>query len=154
MSETTNSRGWICAVVAVAFVTLGISGVLMLFHLNIPLDMKLLHIVMGVVFVVAGVIHLAANWKTLTTHLRKRPAIFASATAVAIAVALLFIGWGTGPEPRRYGWGQEELGIGPGGDFGNGSGPFGNGPRGNGPGGPFGNGRWGGPGNEGPGDIE
>jgi hypothetical protein len=118
MSMTTNNRGWICALVAVAFFAVGISGLTMLLHLAIPLDVKLLHVVMGIAFVVAGVIHLALNWKTFTAHFRNRPAIIASVAAVLIAVALLIAGGGD-PGRHRYGPGQEELD--------NGQGPFGNG---------------------------
>ncbi|MBN2223374.1 MAG: DUF4405 domain-containing protein [Deltaproteobacteria bacterium] len=149
MSETKNNRGWICALVTVAFAALAISGPMMLLHLTIPLDLKLLHVVMGIVFVVAGVAHLALNAKTFTAHFRNRPAIVTTVAAVAIAVALLFIGNPGGAGPHRYGPGQEELDVGPGGDVDNGTGsldngpgPFEDGPRGNGRGGRFGNGRW------------
>jgi hypothetical protein len=150
MSETKNNRGWICVLVAVAFAALAISGLMMPLHLTIPLDLKLLHVVAGIVFVVAGVVHLALNWKTFTVHFRNLPAIITAVAAVAIAVALLFIGNPEGAGPHRYGPGQEELGVGPGGDFNNGPGsldngpgPFEDSPRGNGHGGRFGNGRWG-----------
>jgi amino acid transporter len=150
MTQTTSSKGWICAVVAVAFITLGISGLLMLLHVTLPFSMKHLHIVMGIVFVVAGVTHLVLNRGTFTAHFRSRSTIIAAVATVAIAAALLFIAPGEGGGPHRYGQGREELGIGTGGDFGGGPGPFGNGPRGNGPG----YGRWGYHGNEGSGSVE
>jgi hypothetical protein len=118
MSETKNNRGWICALVAVAFFAVGISGLMMLLHLAIPLDVKPLHVVMGIAFIVAGVIHLVLNWRTFTEHFRNRPAIIASAAALAIVAALLFAGGGD-PGQHRRGPGQEELGNGPGGLFGN-----------------------------------
>jgi hypothetical protein len=150
MSQKTNSKGWICAVVAVAFITLAISGLLMLLHTNLPLDMKHLHIVMGIVFIVAGLIHLVLNRNTFTTHFKNRSTIIAAVATVAVASALLFIAPDQDGGPHRYGRGGEELGIGTGGELGGGPVPFGNGPRGNG----SGNGRWGYLGNEGSGGVE
>ena len=154
MSEKASSRGWLYAVVAVAFFALGISGMLMLLHVGTPLDVKLLHIVMGIVFVAAGAIHLAMNWKTFTAHLRNRSATIAGTTAALIAIALLFVVGPEGPGPHGYGPRQEELGIGLGNDFDNGPDLIGDSSRGNGRGGRFGNGRWGGIRSESAGDIQ
>jgi len=120
MSETVKNRGWVCALVAVGFAALGISGLVMLLHLPIGLDLKLLHVAAGIIFIAAGILHLALNWKTFAAHFHSRPAIITAVAAVVIAVALLFIGGPEGSGPHRNGQKQGELGIGVGGDFGNG----------------------------------
>ena len=68
MSDARNGKSWVCAVVGVAFAALGISGLIMLLPLNFRLDLKPLHIVMGIVFIIAGAVHLALNGKTFITH--------------------------------------------------------------------------------------
>jgi hypothetical protein len=144
MSEKTNHKGWVSVLVAAAFVVLGITGLLMLLHIRIPLDLKIVHIVMGVVFVAAGIIHLVLNWKTFAAHFGNRSAVIAGAVAIVITAALLIAGGIVGPEQHRYGPGQEEIGNSPGGPGGpgapggNGPAPFDNGQQGNGPG-PSGN---------------
>jgi hypothetical protein len=155
MSQKTRSKGWACALVVVGFVALGVSGLMMLFHIRLPLvDVKLLHIVMGIVFIAAGLIHAVLNWGALAAHFRNRSAIIAGTAAALLAVSLLFIGGAQGTGPHRYGPGHEELGIGVGPDLGTGPGAFGRGHRNGGSGGPFGHGRWGAFDNEDAGSIQ
>jgi hypothetical protein len=112
MSDVRNGKSWICAVVGVAFAALGISGLIMLLPLDIRLDLKSLHVVMGIVFIIAGAVHLALNGKTFITHFKNRSAIIAATAAALVAVALLFVGGPEGSGPHRYGNGYEKTGIG------------------------------------------
>ncbi len=139
MSDVRNGKSWISAVVGVAFAALSISGLVMLLHLDIRLDLKSLHVVMGIVFILAGAVHLALNGKTFITHFKNRSAIIAATAAALVAVALLFVGGPEGSGPHRYGNGYERTGIGS--DAPDSPGDV---PRGFGPGGRFGNGRSGG----------
>jgi hypothetical protein len=114
MTDVRNGRSWICALVGVAFAALAISGLMMVSHLRIGLDIKVLHVVMGIIFIAAGAIHLALNWRTFIMHFKNRSAIIAATAAVLIAVALLFVGGSEGSGPHRYGNGNEGYGIGAG----------------------------------------
>jgi hypothetical protein len=146
MSELKNNRGWICALVAVTFAALAISGLMMLLHIKLSLDLKLAHIVTGIVFVAAGAAHLALNWKTFASHFTNRPAIITTVAAAAVIVALLFIGGPAGAGPHRNGQNPEELGIentAPIVNEGEDVGLFDDARHGTGRGGHFGNGRWG-----------
>jgi hypothetical protein len=139
MSDVRNGKSWICAVLGVAFAALGISGLIMLLPLNTRPDLKSLHVVMGIVFILAGAVHLALNGKTFITHFRNRSAIIAATAAALVAVALLFVGEPEGSGPHRYGNGYERTGIGA-----DAPGSLEDAPRGFWPGGRFGNGRSGG----------
>ncbi len=146
MPELKDNRGWICALVAVTFAALAISGIMMMLHIKLPLDLKLAHIVTGIFFVVAGAVHLALNWKTFASHFKSRPAIITTVAAAAVIVALLFIGGPTGSGPHRYGQDPGEPGIegvAPATDGGEDVGLFDDARHGNGRGGHSGNGRWG-----------
>jgi hypothetical protein len=95
--------------VAVAFVVIAATGVLLFFHVkNGPI--MALHEWFGWVFVVAGVIHLLLNLSPLLAYL-KRPAALVSVGVALALVALLWIGGAQheGEHHRRgHGPGSEE----------------------------------------------
>lgn len=145
MSDVKNgARSWICAVVAVSFAALAISGLMMLSDQNSGRNILNLHVVMGIILIVSGIIHLVINAKTFISHVKKPVAIVAAAVAVLVAAALLLTGGPGGSGPHRYGPGHG-TDIDAGADFGIGSVESGDTTRGFGPGGRFGNGRRGSP---------
>jgi|GEM_PF-1242223 len=102
MSDTLSSsnRTWVSVTTALAFIILGITGILMLLHINISfLPVKFLHIAMGIVFVIVGLIHLVLNWRPFTTHLGRRAAVIALAAGILLCIALSLFG----PEDRKGG---------------------------------------------------
>jgi phosphatidylserine synthase len=103
MFERVFKRNWVSPLVAVAFVAVGVSGVLMFFHIRVP-GMRYMHEWMGVVLAVAGAVHVLLNWRPFTIHFRSRAAVLAVIAAIVISGGLVF--WGAkhnrrqGPPPR------------------------------------------------------
>jgi hypothetical protein len=79
---------------AVAFVALAASGLLMLFvdRLEVQLRMHPVHNVFGLIMVVAGGVHVAFNWKALDVHLRRRSALVMGIVLTGVMVLLLVEG--------------------------------------------------------------
>jgi hypothetical protein len=90
-------RPWATPLVVGAFLLMGVTGVLMFFHVNTGLG-KELHEWAGLVFVTGGLAHLWLNWRAFTTYL-KRPlaAGIMGLGAVALGVSFLSIGGSGGP---------------------------------------------------------
>lgn len=79
---------------AVAFVALGTSGLVMMMvdRLDLQLRMHPVHNVFGVIMVVAGLVHVAFNWKTLVAHLRQRRLLTLGILLVGLMALLLILG--------------------------------------------------------------
>jgi hypothetical protein len=79
---------------AVAFVALAASGLSMLLveRLEVQLRMHPVHNVFGLILVVAGVVHVAFNWKALAVHLRRRSALVMGMVLTGLMVLLLVEG--------------------------------------------------------------
>jgi len=69
---------------ATVFIVIAITGVMLFFHL-FESNVKELHEVMGVVFVVAALAHIAANWRAMRNYFSKKIFILIG-TIVAIVV--------------------------------------------------------------------
>jgi hypothetical protein len=90
MKNPLLNKTFLSPFVAVAFVVIAATGVLLFFHVkNGPI--MALHEWFGWVFVVAGVIHLLLNLSPLLAYL-KRPAALVSVGVALALVALLWIG--------------------------------------------------------------
>lgn len=78
---------------AILFVILCITGVLMLFHVRVPLmSFKFLHIIMGLAFIVLGSIHLVLNWTKFKSYLMHRSVVIALVLGIFVSLALSFLG--------------------------------------------------------------
>ena len=83
---------------ALMFVIIGITGVLMFFHL-FDVQVKKLHEITGLVFVAAAVLHVYFNWKNMRRYFAKP--VFVSTSIAAAAVAAVFIAAsGGGADPK------------------------------------------------------
>lgn len=89
-------RTWVSPVVALSFAVVGGTGIVMLFDVHM-MGLKSLHEWMGVLMVVAGVVHLTFNWKALLGQLRHRSATIALAAVTVLGVFLVLAGGGEGP---------------------------------------------------------
>jgi hypothetical protein len=82
------NRNYITPFTSLIFLVVGISGLLMFFHLFDGYT-EVVHEILGLFFVVCAVFHIILNWKALKIHFKK--GIFIpSALAVAV-VSILFI---------------------------------------------------------------
>jgi hypothetical protein len=90
---SSNSRVWLSPLTAIMFVAIGLTGVLMFFHVRSG-AINVLHELAGLLFVIVGVLHLIVNWKTFCCYLKRRTAWITLGVGLAICVALLALGAG------------------------------------------------------------
>lgn len=82
------NRNYITPFISIVFLIVGISGLLMFFHL---LDgyTEVVHEILGVFFVICAIFHIILNWKALKIHFKKKvflPALLAALTLSAVLV--------------------------------------------------------------------
>ncbi len=93
MNGGVLKKTWVSALTVLSFVVVGISGLLLLVHVMIPaVNLKHIHVAMGVILLAMGAIHLTLNWRTFTAHLRHRSAVVALVVGTLICLALLLAG--------------------------------------------------------------
>jgi amino acid transporter len=83
------NRNYVTPLIILVFLVVGITGVLMFFHLFDGCT-EVVHEFLGLFFVVCAVFHVILNWKALKIHFRKRVFIPA-ALAVAVISMLLIV---------------------------------------------------------------
>lgn len=86
-----SSRAWISSLTGLTFLVIGVTGTLMLFHVQLP-GMVMLHELGGALFVVVAVLHLKANWRQLLFCCRQKSGRIALGIGVAILAFLLLLG--------------------------------------------------------------
>lgn len=79
---------------ALAFVAMATSGLLMLLvdRFGFQVRMHPVHNVFGIIMIVAGVLHLAVNWKPLAAHLRPRWSMMLGVLLLGVMALLLLDG--------------------------------------------------------------
>lgn len=80
---------------ALMFVVIGVTGVLMFFHL-FDAQVKKLHEIMGLVFMAAAALHVYFNWKSMRRYFAKP--VFVSTSIAAAAVFIAASGGGANPK--------------------------------------------------------
>ena len=93
MEMKSSKRSCISGLVTASFVLVGVTGVLMLLHVR-DRAITTLHEWMGLLFVVAGVIHLILNWKAFAKYCKQLPVIITLVIAAILGTALLLAGSG------------------------------------------------------------
>jgi hypothetical protein len=84
-------RPWLSPLTTVTFIAIGLTGVLMFFHVRSG-AINVLHEFAGLLFVLAGLLHLVVNWKTLRGYLSQRRAQLSLGCGVVLCVMLLLLG--------------------------------------------------------------
>jgi len=100
MEKNVLQRTWISPFTCVTFTVVGVTGLLLAFHIKSS-GIKALHEWIGYAFTLAGVMHLLVNWKTFTTHFRNRAALLALFAGVILSLAVLSTAGGEGRQARR-----------------------------------------------------
>lgn len=72
------------------FVVVGLSGILMLFHI---LDdyTKVVHELLGAVFVLFSILHVIINWKSLKSHFKKKVFIISGVVVLIFSVTFIIL---------------------------------------------------------------
>ncbi|MGK4005455.1 DUF4405 domain-containing protein [Sorangium sp. So ce1036] len=83
------NRNWVTPFLALIFVAVGSSGVLMFFHLADGFT-EVLHEVLGLTFVLFAFLHVAINWRSMRNYFGKTNFAIA-AVAVAVSSAGLIV---------------------------------------------------------------
>jgi hypothetical protein len=102
MRPNPSMRTWLSPLTGVAFLAIGITGILMLFHVRLP-GMTLLHELGGLLFVVVAALHLKVNWRPLLSCCRQRRGRIALWAGTAITAILLVLGLGHDARHERHG---------------------------------------------------
>jgi hypothetical protein len=102
MQTDPSTRTWLSPLTGVAFLAIGITGILMFFHVRLP-GMTFLHEIGGLLFVVVTVLHLKLNWRPLLSYCRLRRGRIALWTGMALTAVLLVLGLGHDSAHGRHG---------------------------------------------------
>lgn len=84
------SRNFVTPFLAFIFVPVGISGVLMFFHLADGFT-EVLHEVLGVTFLLFVFFHVTLNWKSMKGHFGKRNFTIAAAAVTVVSAGLIIV---------------------------------------------------------------
>lgn len=82
------NRNYITPFISLVFLVVGLSGVLMFFHLFDGYT-EVVHEYMGIFFVVCAVSHIILNWRGLRSHFGKK--VFIPALLGVLSVSIVFI---------------------------------------------------------------
>jgi hypothetical protein len=97
-----SPRTWLSPLTGIAFLAIGLTGVLMFFHVRLP-GMTFLHEIGGLLFVVVTVLHLRLNWRPLLSYFRQRRGRIALWTGTVLTAVLLILGLGHDSAHDRHG---------------------------------------------------
>ena len=98
--KSLMKRTWISPFVAVSFLVLSITGIMMLLHIKSG-GIVNLHEWIGVFFVIAGALHLILNWSSFLACFRKRQSVIAIVVVLVISSLFLFGGSNDGRHGRH-----------------------------------------------------
>jgi Na+/melibiose symporter-like transporter len=82
------SRSFITPLITIIFLVVGLSGLLMFFHVFDGYT-EVVHEILGLFFVVFSVLHVILNWKALKIHFKKR--VFILSTIVVAVISILLV---------------------------------------------------------------
>src|SRR5690606_32501774 len=82
------NRNYITPFISLVFLVVGLSGLLMLFHLFDGYT-EIVHEILGVFFIICAIFHIILNWKALRIHFKKGVFIPALLGVLIISVMLI-----------------------------------------------------------------
>jgi len=97
MINSTQHRTMLSPLVLTTFLVVGISGVLLAFHVKTG-GIKALHEWIGYAFMAAGMLHLAINWRTFASYVRQRASLMAITAGLVISLFTLYAGASLSPQ--------------------------------------------------------
>lgn len=100
--KSVLEKSWVSPFVAFSFLVISVTGILMLCHFK-GHAISNLHEWMGVIFVVAGVLHLVLNWKGFLLCFKNKQSVFAILLVAALVLLLMISGMTGGERTSEYG---------------------------------------------------
>ena len=91
MKNRLLDRTWISPLAFITFLVVGITGILLAFHVKSG-GIKALHEWIGYAFSLVGVIHLVVNWKSFVLRFRERSALVAVVAGVILSLTVMVAG--------------------------------------------------------------
>jgi len=82
------NRNYITPFISLVFLVVGISGMLMFFHLFDGYT-EVVHEILGMFFIVCAIFHIVINWKPLKIHFKR--AVFMPALLGVLAISIILI---------------------------------------------------------------
>ena len=89
--KSVLEKNWVSPFVALSFLIISVTGILMLLHVKSH-AVSVLHEWMGLIFVIAGALHLILNWKAFLSCFLEKKSSFAVILVLVLASLLLFGG--------------------------------------------------------------
>ena len=89
MSRRFIQKSWLSPFLAVSFLAVASTGIVLLFHGERLFLVMALHECMSVLLCLAGALHVWVNWKQLIGYLRQRKALVSLAVGVSLVPLLL-----------------------------------------------------------------
>lgn len=85
--SNTAQKSWLSPFVAITYLAVSITGVLMLFHLKMP-GLHPVHQWGGLIFVLGGAVHLLLNWRLFVSYFTKSSAFWGACVGLALMVMI------------------------------------------------------------------
>lgn len=83
-------RNFITPYLTFLFIVVGLSGILMLFHIFDDYT-KVVHELLGAVFVIFSILHVIVNWKSLQTHFKKKTFIVSGIIILIFSICFVYL---------------------------------------------------------------
>jgi hypothetical protein len=103
-TATTSSRAWLSPLSGLSFLVIGVTGILMFFHVRFP-GMTMLHEFGGILFVIVAALHLKVNWRPLMFYCKQKKGRIALCAGTVIMAFFLILGLGHEEAHRQHGGG-------------------------------------------------
>jgi len=87
MSNNRFHKTWVSPGLAIGFIVISVTGILMFFHIENGV-IKNLHEWIGLLFVGVGIFHLVINWKSFLSCFKNRPAIISLCVVSVISLLI------------------------------------------------------------------
>ena len=101
----STQKPWISPFVAVTYIAVAVSGILMLFHIKFPGTLHI-HQWGGVLFLIGGTIHMLINWRILLSYFKNTKVVYGTLVALLMIVFLVSL------SPHEKGGGRHGHGKG------------------------------------------
>ncbi len=92
-NDETSKRAWLSLMTGLTFFAIGLTGILMFFHVRVP-GITLLHELGGLMFVVVAIWHVKLNWRSIVRYCSRPAGKLALAASTVVLGAFLGLGLG------------------------------------------------------------